>query len=387
MPSREDAIRLLTAAGEAAAAEHVRTWRNRDGGTGGWDANLKSAYPSVRTLLWQDTLAARAAGRGDGPGRPHPPPLTADHVPLERRVQTAFDAYVMIDWSASSTPNRGSDSVWWACLEWTADWARVDCENFSTRAEVVEHVRSELGGRLREHRTLVGLDFPFGFPAGFAAALGHTGPPGERWRFVWQRLCELIVDAKDNANNRLAVAAALNAELSGGFGPFYGRPARVPGNVERTLSATQSGHFNYPLATLAGHALARQRLADARAGTTSSPWFVFGGGNSVGGQALMGIPRVRELRRAFSDARVWPFETGAALPERAEARVVFAEIYPSLFHTRVMDSLDVHDKLQVEAAVKHFATTDGAGKLESLFTAPPSDSAVLGEEGWVLGVE
>ena len=49
MPSREDAIRLLTAAGETEVAEHVRTWRNRDGGTGGWDAHLKTR-PSMLTL-------------------------------------------------------------------------------------------------------------------------------------------------------------------------------------------------------------------------------------------------------------------------------------------------------------------------------------------------
>jgi hypothetical protein len=72
----------------------------------------------------------------------------------------------------------------------------------------------------------------------------------------------------------------------------------------------------------------------------------------VSGQALVGTRRVRELRHAIGDARIWPFETGARLPAREDARVLFAEIYPSLFHVRDRTSEHVHDKLQVEAAAR-----------------------------------
>src|SRR5689334_23634895 len=128
MPSREEAIRSLRAAGETAAAEHVRTWRNRDGGTGGWDANLKVTYPAVHALLWPDTVARGTARRT------RPPPDVRGSMPLEplplvRPVAPAFDAYVMIDWSASSIPKTGSDSVWWACLEWEGAGARISSSN------------------------------------------------------------------------------------------------------------------------------------------------------------------------------------------------------------------------------------------------------------------
>jgi hypothetical protein len=304
---------------------------------------------------------------------------------LAPRAKPAFDAYLMVDWSASCAPNTGADSVWWALLEWVDRSARLESGNCETRGALVAHARAVLSDRLGDRRALVGFDFPFGFPRGFAAALWHAGPSPDAWRAVWARLAAEIADGPDNRNNRFAVAAALNAAASGGFGPFYGRPRRVAPEIARTLPARRIGFFRFPLRTSSGPELPARRLADDRARARSSPWFVYGGGNSVGGQALVGIPRVRELRAAISDARIWPFETGARLPPREEARVVLAEIYPSLFHVRDRATEIVHDRLQVEAAARRFAVLDARGDLAALFAAPPADPAVLHEEGWVLG--
>lgn len=134
MPSLEEAIRLLDGAGEAAAAEHVRAWRNRHGTTGGWDANLKLTYPSVCSLVWPDA-GARGAAQGMCAPRVGRGPVPAQTVRLARPSAPTFDAYVMIDWSASSLPNTGPDSIWWACLEWEAGGARISCANCSTRAD------------------------------------------------------------------------------------------------------------------------------------------------------------------------------------------------------------------------------------------------------------
>jgi hypothetical protein len=321
------------------------------------------------------------------------------HVPLPfcRTANARFDAYLMIDWSASSIPKTGADSIWWALLEWESEVtgdsqrsdapARLTTGNCATRAELVAWLHAELTGHLRDRRTLVGFDFPFGFPRGFAAALGYGGPPTDAWRAVWCALARAIEDGSDNANNRIVVAAALNEEISGSYGPFYGRPPRVAVDVARTLSERQAGCFEYPLRTRRGNALAARRYADLRARTSSSPWFVYGGGNSVGGQALVGIPRVLALRERMPDARVWSFETGPVLPPAADGRVVFAEIYPSLFHVRDRFSAEVHDKLQVQAAARRFATLDAAGDLQRMLAAPANDPAVLHEEGWILGVE
>lgn len=306
-------------------------------------------------------------------------------VTLAPGVTPAFDAYLMVDWSATSTRKTGKDSVWWALLEWVGDAAAVESGNCPTRSELVTWVEAQLSGRLCDHRTLIGFDFPFGYPRGFAAALGLASTGEAPWRETWRRIAAQITDDPDNCNNRFAVAAALNADVSGGFGPFYGRPPSVADGIARTLSAKQAGCFEFPLQAVRGQVLARLREADRYAGVSSSAWFVYGGGNSVGGQALVGIPRVLALREAFPDARVWPFETGPVLPPRSEARIVLTEIYPSLFHVRDAATGEVHDKLQVEAAARRFAALDARGQLAAAFAALPPDPAVLREEGWVLG--
>jgi hypothetical protein len=320
--------------------------------------------------------------------RPPPPARpTGCRLPtLRPGAIPAFDAYVAIDWSARSVPATGADSVWWARLAWNDGAADLETGNPATREALATWLRAELAGPLRDRRVLVGFDFPFGYPRGFAAALGYDGHPRDAWRFVWERIAAEVKDGPRNENTRLAAAAALNAAVSGGFGPFHGRPGRVGPDVARALSVTRRGHFEYPRRTSNGQLLAREREADRRARTASSAWFVHGGANSVGGQALVGIPRLLALRDALEDVRVWPFETGARCPDGAEARVVLAEIYPSRFCRRDPPSSEVHDERQVEAAAMHFATTDAAGELEALFAAPPDDPSVLHEEGWVLGV-
>ncbi len=301
-------------------------------------------------------------------------------------TQTAFDAYFMVDWSAASEPASGADSVWWALLRWTEGQAFIESGNCTRRSEWAALTEDRLRSDLASSRVLVGFDFPFGFPRGFAAAIGHQGSPRDAWSTVWNRLARDVTDDDANTNNRFAVAAALNLEVSGAFGPFYGRPSTRSDVILRTLSQKQEGVFPYPLVAKSGDRLARVRAADRLASGVSTPWFVFGGANSVGGQSLVGIPRVAALRKALPDARIWPFETGARLPSREEARVVLAEIYPSMFHRRSYATTEVHDRLQVLAASRAFAAADVAGELTGMFEAAPNDEAALHEEGWILGV-
>jgi hypothetical protein len=393
MPTREEAIAQLEVAGHRDAADHVRRWRNRDGRTGGWDANVKAAFPDTRALLWPGKQGIPVAHLGSD--RDDSRPESSGVAELQRKMERlrrstaivpAFDAYWAVDWSARSEPAHGANSLWWALLRWPDGREAsptLDVGNPRTRQSFMDEVLRRLSSELAGARVLLGFDFPLGYPRGFARALGGPDSSGPAWRAAWNRLERDIRDGKDNANNRFEVAAALNAELTGGFGPFWGRPDRAAGAVSAHLSATRNGLLEYPLLTHAGVRLPEWRAADRRAGTASSSWFVYGGPNSVGGQALLGIPRVAFLRRTLSDARVWPFETGAALPSRAEARIVVAEIYPTLFHDRA--AVGVKDELQVMAAVLAFAERDATGTLQEWFAAP-EDPAVLEEEGWVLGV-
>ena len=48
-----------------------------------------------------------------------------------------FDSYLMVDWSAASTPKRGKDSIWWA-LESRCGLQRVG--NPATRVEARDDI-------------------------------------------------------------------------------------------------------------------------------------------------------------------------------------------------------------------------------------------------------
>ena len=159
---------------------------------------------------------------------------------------------------------------------------------------------------------LAGFDFPFGYPRGLAEAL--TGRADGL--ALWALLAAQVRDAPDNANNRFAVAAALNARLGGG--PFWGRPSGMPlpDLPERRRA----------------HAFPEGRLVEQRVRSAHSPWKLYTAG-SVGGQMLTGLPALERLRRdpRLAGIAVWPFETGLTLPE---APIVLAEVYPSLLARR-----------------------------------------------------
>jgi len=97
--------------------------------------------------------------------------------------------------------------------------------NPSTRGKAEVIVRDALRRCVADgERVLVGLDFPYGYPAGFAAALGLTGPP---WLSLWQYLAERVHDDRDtNASNRFQVAAVINARLEPPA--FWGRQSSQP---------------------------------------------------------------------------------------------------------------------------------------------------------------
>src|SRR5260221_543623 len=138
-----------------------------------------------------------------------------------REAQPLFDTYVIVDWSAANQPKRGSDSIWICCRGPTGA-ERI--ENPRTRHKARLLLRDLLVDAVAHGgRALVGLDFPFGYPAGFAKRLGLSGLP---WRAIWKEISELIDDNEENKNNRFDVASILNERISGGRFPFWGCPAK-----------------------------------------------------------------------------------------------------------------------------------------------------------------
>jgi len=294
-----------------------------------------------------------------------------------------FDRYVVVDWSAAATPKTGADSVWIAALTSGAEPGTI---NPRTRAEAIEIVAEIMADdRKSDRRTLVGFDFPFGYPAGTVAALGVL--PGN-WRGIWKLLRTVVVDRADNWNNRFAVAGDLNRRIGAAAGPFWGCPRA---QETRHLSGTRPDYANIPLP--------ERRMVDdvARfraAGLPGAPqpvWKTYTAG-SVGGQALTGIAALARLLHARPDlaegTRIWPLDTGMQAPYAA--RTVWVELYPTMFADPPAAG-QVKDEAQVVGAARWLEATDGAGRLPGLFRRPAGiadaqAAAIVREEGWIFGL-
>lgn len=98
-------------------------------------------------------------------------PTPVDNIVIQATGDDrAFDAYAMVDWSSSSHPTVGNDSIWIASGAWSGrTFIASHPENVSTRREAMDRLRRRIvQWRDDGKRVLVGFDFAFGYPAGFA---------------------------------------------------------------------------------------------------------------------------------------------------------------------------------------------------------------------------
>jgi hypothetical protein len=283
-----------------------------------------------------------------------------------------FDTYLIVDWSAARTPKTGRDSIW-ICRHGPGGETVL---NPSTRHQARELLAEMLAEAMANgERVIAGFDFPFGYPAGFAARLGLEGMP---WRAIWDEVARLIDDREDNDNNRFEVAAAFNERISNDAFPFWGRPVRM----EHEFLGPKH-HRRH-----AADGLLEKRLIDEWMVGAQPCWKLIGAG-SVGGQVLTGLPVVRALRddpRWADHARVWPFETGFGFAD--DARIVFAEVWPSWW--KVCPKLGPpSDRAQVRTVARIFAASDRADALAAWFAPDIGDldpRQIVTEEAWTLGV-
>lgn len=266
-----------------------------------------------------------------------------------------FDTIAIVDWSAASKPRMGKDSIWLGTQAGA-------CTNLPTRALAEDALADLIARHLAAgKRVLIGADFAFGYPTGFAAAL--TGRAEAL--AVWDWLARHIEDAPDNRNNRFHVAARMNRAFPG-LGPFWFRP-----------SALDLPELPLKGRARQGHGMAEFRAADAAARGAQSV-FKLGGAGAVGSQVLTGLPVLWRLRARFAPhVAVWPFEDIRTAP------VVLAEVFPSLLAAQVAQAGGaVKDAVQVRLLAQALWRLQGAGLLAAVFDAP--DCAR--EEGWILGL-
>jgi len=298
-----------------------------------------------------------------------------------------FDSYVMVDWSAASKPATGADSIWIGAL--TPD-ARMKlnfkASNPPTRAKALEELTDLLGRCLkRGDRVLLGVDFPLGFPAGTSDALKLKGDAP--WRSIRDFLLKEMKDKPDNSNNRFSLAAQMNRRMSDGPFPFWGCSKK---DELTTLSLKKSREHGPKDVT--EYRISETFAAESRKARPQPVWKIAYAG-AVGGQTLTGVPAIERLREKFPTLKLWPFEIPfAKLDDEAlgDARIVVAEIYPSLVATTA-NANEIKDEAQVRTMAEWFAERDANGKLPALFASEAKltdaqKAKVTQEEGWILGL-
>ncbi|WP_420862262.1 hypothetical protein [Algirhabdus cladophorae] len=285
-----------------------------------------------------------------------------------------YDRIIAVDWSARSkpSPRKPTKDAIFICI------SGQHPTYHRTRAAAIDYVSDVLQAALAAgQKVLIGFDFSFGYPVGFAKKL--TG--SDRGLAVWSWLADHIKDGPDNSNNRFAVIKDVNA-LFEGIGPFWGCPMGVE---DEALPA--KGSLRH------GHGMAERRAVEDAVSSAQSTWKLFTTG-SVGSQSLLGLPYLWALKQHYrEDLAVWPLETGF---EQPDAKITVVEIYPSLMRPECSLSLehayphelyDILDAKQVRWVCDQFDTMNKAETWPDAFEvcARLSNADQIAQEGWILG--
>lgn len=322
-----------------------------------------------------------------------------------------FDTYVMVDWSAgrpAKSDRPKANAIWWAVQRAlrARTWADLHWSNRinslvafeRTRSSAIRHVLAFLKNEVEaKRRVLIGLDFAFGYPKGFADAVSKQLSVRTIADFLKREFRISGRDYSDHddkaaSEHRFAVARSLNKTLAktlkpGVNGPFWSV------NEDEVHQKGDPHKQEWPFE------FNRLRATDEHAPGAQLVWKVSGPG-SVGSQALLGLPWLEvlrgELREMFGTNKsrcvVWPCDA-VTIPEQKDGpRVVIVEIYPSLITKGRCDTIP--DRAQVVENARAFMTLDARGQLAPLFDlkslrkgdGTPIDAVTAEVEGWILGV-
>ncbi len=280
----------------------------------------------------------------------------------------------MVDWSANNRPIMGENSIW---LAWLERGQQVKFFNPDTRTKTLKKITELLNNK---GRTIVGFDFPFGYPYD-----SYDGFGCKNWKDLWKLINTNIKDDinnYENCNNRFKVASDFNKCFPDNKGPFWGHPT----------GEKHAGQYPYlennPPQVYDDNFLSEFRIIERTLGNQhninpKSVWQLFCG-VTVGGQTLMGIPTLQKLKECKKlDCVIWPFEN---IDDKTKH--VIAEIYPSIWD--VQGDHDINDANQVYTVAKNIAYLDETNTLKNLLQAPHIHSKkddIIKKEGWILGVD
>lgn len=271
----------------------------------------------------------------------------------------------VLDWSAARGAKLGRDSIWLGVAD--ADGLRA--ENIATRTEAEARLNALADAAAGKGGAplLIGCDFAFGFPQYFA---GRSAVMENSALAVWDWLAEHVTEGPGNTSNWREVAARMNRAFPGP-GPFWGNTAgaEVP-DLPRTKPGDLPGFAEYR----------RCEAASRAEGLAPKSVFQCAGAGAVGAQALTGLPVLARLRHRLGEAcAVWPWQ------DHRGARVVLAEVYPSMLAAevaaRVAATGEVPDEAQVRllaSALWRLGQTRGLAPMMAVPDADPEEGAILG---------
>lgn len=270
---------------------------------------------------------------------------------------TRFDTIAMLDWSGGKDTGLQprKDAIWLGVTRNGVDEAPRYLRNRAeAEAALISLIEAEVAaGR----RLLIGVDFPFGFPAGFARGLTGCDNPFAVWDWL-----ETVIEDGPRGNNRFDVAGEINRRFPG-VGPFWFN------GVKREIADLPRKDAR------AGHGMVERRAAEARAKGAFTCWQM-GGAGAVGGQVLTGLPVLNRLRRRFyGQVSVWPFEV-------LDKPVALVEVWPGLINPAVKRAEaqgGIRDAHQVRLMARALARLSSERLTEMLAVDAP-------EEGWILGL-
>ncbi|WP_299786268.1 gephyrin-like molybdotransferase Glp [uncultured Marivita sp.] len=272
---------------------------------------------------------------------------------------SGFDTIAIVDWSAGKrAPARPSkDAIWIGITRQGADQEPVYCRSrVAAEAWLGAFIDKEAQAA---RRTLIGFDFPFGYPHGFVRHVTGSDDPLAFWDWLDAR----ITDTEAGENNRFDVASEIN-RLFDGPGPFWGKP-----------NETDWPDVPYRKAGIPFDVCAERRACDLAAKAASSCFQLFFN-PTVGSQALMGLPMLARLRRRAGVA-VWPFQ------KWSDAQTVLVEIWPGLIEPAVKEG--ANDEIRDRAQVRLLARALAGLTPEALDAMLSDVGPEAAEEAWILG--
>ncbi len=267
----------------------------------------------------------------------------------------SFDSFAVVDWSGGNDtgPTPRKDAIWAGAVLGKVE---VEPTYLRNREIALVWLQNLIAAEIAAgRRLLIGFDFPFGYPQGFAKAVTGMDDPLAIWEFFASNLKDT-----PKANNRFDLAGTLNAQFPG-TGPFWfnGLKRDIPHLPRKGKDRT-------------GHGMAERRKVETLAKGSFSCWQM-GGAGAVGGQVMTGLAALQKLRRAFpQEIAVWPFQP-------LDAPVAFVEIWPSLINASVRNTNDIRDRAQVGLLSRALARLESSKLAEMMRCDAP-------EEGWILGL-